>query len=97
MAAVLSHFARDEGLPLRLQLLTVPATDMRYCPLNPNGKVTSDYQSVVDLADMPWGPLARESWFLNYFIGEDPGMYQRHSKMCGGFLTLISYADKTSQ
>ncbi|KAK0119632.1 hypothetical protein ONS95_011070 [Cadophora gregata] len=74
MAAVLSHFARDEGLRLKLQLLTVPATDMRYCPLEPDGEVTSDYQSVVDLADMPWGPLARESWFLNYFIGEDPVM-----------------------
>lgn len=75
MAAVLSHFARDEGLQLKLQLLTVPATDMRYCPFELDGVVTSEYQSVTDLADMPWGPLSRESWFLNYFIGEDPGMY----------------------
>jgi hypothetical protein len=76
MAAVLSHFARDEGILLKLQLLTAPATDMRYCPLSVDGEVDVDscqYQSVVDLADMPWGPVGRESWFLNYFIGTDTG------------------------
>jgi len=76
MAAVLSHFARDEGIPLKLQLLIVPATDMRYCPLEVDGKVDPSncaYQSVLDLADMPWGPVGRESWFLNYFIGTETG------------------------
>lgn len=72
MAAVLSHFARDEGIKLKLQLMVVPATDMRYCPLDVDGEVQSVYPSVVDLADMPWGPVGRESWFLNYFIGVEP-------------------------
>ena len=73
MSAVLAHFARDEGISLKLQLLVVPATDMRYCPIegdiNPD---TCQYKSVVDLVDMPWGPAKREQWFLNYFIGKDP-------------------------
>jgi acetyl esterase/lipase len=72
MSAVLAHFARDEGISLKLQLLVVPAIDMRYCPIegdiNPD---TCQYKSVVDLADMPWGPAKREQWFLNYFIGKD--------------------------
>ena len=77
MAAVIAHFARDQGLKLKLQLLTVPATDMRYCPTNVNGKLDVEackYQSVVFCADAPWGPVGRESWFLNYFIGTEPGM-----------------------
>jgi hypothetical protein len=74
MAAVLSHFARDEGLKLKLQLLTVPATDMRYCPVEGSMDVSAcEYESAIWCADAPWGPVERESWFLNYFIGTDPG------------------------
>jgi hypothetical protein len=74
MTAVLSHFARDEGIDLKLQLLIVPAIDMRYCleegRLNPD---SCAYQSAIDLQDAPWAPLAREQWFLKYWIGEDRG------------------------
>ena len=76
MGAVLAHFARDKGLKLKLQLLTVPATDMRYCPTSVDGELdieTCKYPSVVFCADAPWGPVGRESWFLNYFIGTEPG------------------------
>jgi len=76
MAAVLSHFARDEGINLKLQLLTVPATDMRYCPRTVEGALdveSCEYESAIFCEDAPWGPVARESWFLNYYIGTDTG------------------------
>ncbi|KAI8261140.1 Trichothecene 3-O-acetyltransferase TRI101 [Colletotrichum sp. SAR11_239] len=31
MSAVLAHLARDEKIPIKLHLMIVPATDMRYC------------------------------------------------------------------
>ena len=74
MSAVLAHFARDEGVSLRLQLLIVPAIDMRYClaesRLDGNN---CPYQSAIDLQDAPWGPLSREQWFLKYWVGADKG------------------------
>lgn len=74
MAAVLSHFARDQGIALKLQLLIVPAIDMRYCLLKEKlNKQNCAFQSAVDLQDAPWGPLGREQWFLKYWIGEDRG------------------------
>ncbi|KAL4961174.1 alpha/beta hydrolase [Aspergillus stella-maris] len=79
MTAVLAHFARDHSPPinLRLQLMIVPATDMRYVPLpitdaEPLMEATCRYRSAVFFSDLPWSPLARESWFLNYYIGTDP-------------------------
>ncbi|GMG00663.1 unnamed protein product [Aspergillus oryzae] len=78
ITAVLAHFARDcfPPLELKLQLMVVPATDMRYVPLAiPNAEpLTTEscpYPSAIFCADLPWSPLARESWFLNYYIGTD--------------------------
>ena len=74
MTAVLSHFAKEEGIDLKLQLLIVPAIDMRYCLLKE--KLTErncEYQSAIDLQDAPWGPLGREQWFLKSWIGTDRG------------------------
>jgi acetyl esterase/lipase len=74
MTAVLGHFARDEGIDLKLQLIIVPATDMRYClrtrDLNED---TCPYESVLLYHDAPWGPLEREQWFLKYWLGDDDG------------------------
>lgn len=74
MTAVMAHFARDEGIDLKLQLIIVPATDMRYClrtrELNPT---TCPYESVLLYHDAPWGPLGREQWFLKYWLGDDDG------------------------
>ncbi|KAL2819621.1 Alpha/Beta hydrolase protein [Aspergillus cavernicola] len=78
ITAVLAHFARDSTPPveLKLQLMIVPAADMRYVPLSttdaePLTAETCRYPSAIFLSDLPWSPLARESWFLNYFIGTD--------------------------
>lgn len=74
MTAVMAHFARDEGIDLKLQLIIVPATDMRYClrtrELN---ETTCPYESVLLYHDAPWGPLGREQWFLKYWLGDDDG------------------------
>ncbi|KAL4795287.1 Alpha/Beta hydrolase protein [Aspergillus venezuelensis] len=79
MTAVLAHFARDRSPPinLKLQLMIVPATDMRYVPLSITDaehltESTCRYPSAIHFSDLPWSPLARESWFLNYYIGTDP-------------------------
>ncbi|KAL4903096.1 hypothetical protein BDW74DRAFT_186451 [Aspergillus multicolor] len=84
MTAVLAHFARDSTPPidLKLQLMIVPATDMRYVPLSiteaePLTPETCRYPSAIFLSDLPWSPLARESWFLNYYIGTDPAVRER--------------------
>ncbi|KAI9150451.1 esterase lipase [Paramyrothecium foliicola] len=73
MSAVLAHFARDEGIPIKLYLMIVPATDMRYCSTKIK-KLTPEncpYESARLFADAPWGPLGREQWFLKYWLGDD--------------------------
>ncbi|KAE8356240.1 Alpha/Beta hydrolase protein [Aspergillus coremiiformis] len=79
ITAVLAHFARDCSPPLhlKLQLMIVPATDMRYVPLSINSPEpltarNCAYPSAIFCSEVPWSPLARESWFLNYYIGTDP-------------------------
>lgn len=79
MSAVLAHFARDEGIDIKLHLMIVPATDMRYCNTKLQ-KLTADscpYDSVLQLKDVPWGPLGREQWFLKYWVSQDAGKYNR--------------------
>jgi acetyl esterase/lipase len=75
MSAVLAHFARDEGIDLKLHMMIVPATDMRYClkglKLNESN---CPYQSVHLFHDVPWGPLGREQWFLKYWLGDTKGI-----------------------
>ncbi|CAL5869776.1 uncharacterized protein PFLUO_LOCUS4006 [Penicillium psychrofluorescens] len=72
MSAVMAHFARDEEVDLKLQLLIVPATDMRYCLRNRTlNRATCPYESVFLYHDAPWGPLAREQWFLQHWLGDD--------------------------
>lgn len=77
ITAVLSHFARDSKIDLKLQLMIVPATDMRYVPVSvhetrPLTRDTCPYPSAIFCSDLPWSPLSRESWFLKYYIGTDP-------------------------
>ncbi|KAL5338358.1 Alpha/Beta hydrolase protein [Aspergillus crustosus] len=84
ITGVLAHFARDSTpqINLKLQLMIVPATDMRYVPLSvtdaePLMPETCQYPSAVFCSELPWSPLARESWFLNYYIGTDPEERER--------------------
>ncbi|KAK2053413.1 hypothetical protein LY76DRAFT_619950 [Colletotrichum caudatum] len=79
MSAVLAHFARDEEIPIRLHLMIVPATDMRYCHRRFAGLNESNcpYESARLYHDLPWGPLGREQWFLKYWLGEDDDEQQK--------------------
>lgn len=75
MSAVLAHFSRDEGIDIKLHLMIVPATDMRYC----NTKIkhltaeNCPYESVLQFKDVPWGPLGREKWFLKHWVSQNAG------------------------
>ncbi|KAJ8117657.1 hypothetical protein OPT61_g1204 [Boeremia exigua] len=72
MSAVLAHFARDEGIELKLHMMIVPATDMRYCEKGLKlDRSNCPYPSVHLFHDVPWGPLGREQWFLKYWLGDD--------------------------
>lgn len=75
MTAVLSQFARDERIPLKLQLMVVPFVDLRWEiaeePLK--SEVAAKYPSVTLFADNPWGPRSRMTWFMDYWIGTDKG------------------------
>ncbi|KAI8168882.1 Trichothecene 3-O-acetyltransferase TRI101 [Colletotrichum sp. SAR 10_70] len=44
MSAVLAHLARDEKIPIKLHLMIVPATDMRYCSRKINGLNEINYE-----------------------------------------------------
>lgn len=75
MSAVLAHLARDEAIAIKLHLMIVPATDMRYChrSIKQLDKSNCPYESARLYQDLPWGPLGREQWFLKYWLGEDAG------------------------
>ncbi|KAH7165346.1 Alpha/Beta hydrolase protein [Dactylonectria macrodidyma] len=79
MSAVLAHFARDEGVDIKLHMLVVPATDMRYCSTKIKQLTVENcpYESARLFSDLPWGPLGREQWFLKYWLGEDPDEQER--------------------
>lgn len=75
MSAVMAHFARDEGINLKLQLLIVGAFDFRQVP--PTGSDVEGevpYRSFVMYKDVPWGPLGRLQWFVDQWIGTDEGI-----------------------
>jgi hypothetical protein len=74
MSAVLAHFARDENIDIKLHMMIVPATDMRYCLKGLKlSESNCPYQSVHLFHDVPWGPLGREKWFLKYWLGDTKG------------------------
>ncbi|KAK1990901.1 hypothetical protein LX36DRAFT_591649 [Colletotrichum falcatum] len=79
MSAVLAHFARDESVPVKLHLMIVPATDMRYCHrrFTELDESNCPYESARLYRDLPWGPLGREQWFLKYWLGDDDDEQQR--------------------
>ncbi|TID06832.1 Arylesterase [Colletotrichum higginsianum] len=79
MSAVLAHFARDEHVAIKLHLMIVPATDMRYCRrrIEQLDESNCPYESARLYRDLPWGPLGREQWFLKYWLGDDDDEQER--------------------
>lgn len=95
MSAVLAHFARDEGIEIKLQLMVVPATDMRYC--SPNITVLDaqncPYESARMFQNLPWSPVGREQWFLKYWLGEDAGKFIRTTMSAVYFGRMLTGSD----
>ena len=75
IAAALAIMARDEkGLPkLALQLLTVPAVDARFIPLEGSCDEDVPYKSYIENEFAPCLPLNRLRWFYKLWLGTDIG------------------------
>ena len=75
IAAVLALMARDEpGMPkLALQMLIVPAVDMRFIPIEGSCDPGVPYKSYIDNEYAPCLPLHRSRWFYNLWLGTDVG------------------------
>jgi hypothetical protein len=71
LSAVISHLCRDENIPLRLQILTVPATDLHRV-FTPEGKFDREncpYESYREMEFAPALPAARMAYFHRQFLG----------------------------
>lgn len=71
LAAVLAHLCRDNGYPLRLQLLVVPVTDM-HSSFTPDGKfdrVNTPYESYREMEFTAALPAKRMSFFHKHWLG----------------------------
>jgi acetyl esterase/lipase len=75
MSAVMSHIARDEGVNLKLALLVVPSTDIRWAIGEPSDQsaIAQLYPSIALVEKNPWGPRSRMNWFMDYWIPDQPG------------------------
>lgn len=71
MAAVISHMCRNEGIPLGLQILTVPVCDLHQV-FTPEGEFDRDncpYDSYREMEFAPALPMARMAYFHRHFLG----------------------------
>lgn len=71
LAAVISHLCRDANIPLRLQVLTVPVTDLHRV-FTPDGEFDREncpYESYREMEFAPALPAARMAYFHRHFLG----------------------------
>jgi acetyl esterase/lipase len=71
LSAVLAHLCRDANIPLRLQLLTVPACDL-HSVFTPDGQFDREncpYESYREMEFTPALPAARMAYFHRHFLG----------------------------
>lgn len=71
ISAVISHLCRNANIPLRLQLLTVPATDL-HSTFTPHGEFDREncpYESYREMEFTPALPTARMAYFHRAFLG----------------------------
>jgi acetyl esterase/lipase len=71
ISAVISHLCRDENIPLCLQVLTVPATDLHRV-FTPEGEFDREgcpYESYREMEFAPALPAARMAYFHRQFLG----------------------------
>ncbi|KAJ9491000.1 hypothetical protein VN97_g2245 [Penicillium thymicola] len=71
LSAVISHLCRDANIPLRLQILTVPVTDLHRV-FTPEGEFDREgcpYESYREMEFAPALPAARMAYFHRQFLG----------------------------
>lgn len=71
LSAVISHLCRDANIPLRLQVLTVPVTDLHRV-FTPEGEFDREgcpYESYREMEFAPALPAARMAYFHRQFLG----------------------------
>lgn len=71
LSAVISHLCRDANIPLRLQVLTVPVTDLHRV-FTPEGEFDREgcpYDSYREMEFAPALPAARMAYFHRQFLG----------------------------
>ncbi|EAW08857.1 alpha/beta hydrolase [Aspergillus clavatus NRRL 1] len=71
LSAVLAHLCRDANIPLRLQLLTVPACDL-HSMFTPDGRFDREncpYDSYREMEFTTALPVARMEYFHRQFLG----------------------------
>ena len=72
LAAVLAQLCRDAGIPLRLQVLTVPFSDL-HSTFTPEGlfdRENCPYNSYREMEFTAILPTARMAFFHRHFLGE---------------------------
>ncbi|GLI77896.1 hypothetical protein PoHVEF18_006192 [Penicillium ochrochloron] len=71
MAAVLAHFCRDAGIPLRLQILTVPICDLHstFTAEGQFDRTGSPYDSYREMEFTAALPAARMAYFHRHYLG----------------------------
>ncbi|KAF7717895.1 Alpha/beta hydrolase fold-3 domain-containing protein [Penicillium ucsense] len=71
LSAVLAHLCRDENIPLRLQVLTVPICDLdsSFTFDGHFDRQNSPYPSYREMEVAPLLPVARMEFFYRYFLG----------------------------
>jgi acetyl esterase/lipase len=71
ISAVISHLCRDANIPLRLQLLTVPVTDLHsvFTPEGDFDRENCPYESYREMEFAPALPAARMAYFHRSFLG----------------------------
>ncbi|EPS28447.1 hypothetical protein PDE_03393 [Penicillium oxalicum 114-2] len=71
LSAVVAHLCRDEKIPLRLQVLTVPACDLHssFTPEGQFDRANTPYPSYREMEFTPLLPVARMEYFHRHFLG----------------------------
>ncbi|KAF2089585.1 alpha beta hydrolase fold-3 domain-containing protein [Saccharata proteae CBS 121410] len=72
LSAVVTHLARDAGLPrLVKQVLVVPCVDMRWVPMEGSAEEGCPYEKYNSCEFAPCLPLQRMRWFFDCWVGKN--------------------------
>ncbi|CAI7615927.1 unnamed protein product [Penicillium manginii] len=79
LAAVIAHLCRDAGIPLKLQILTVPVCDMHntFTAEGHFDRENCPYESYREMEFAPALPAARMAYFHRMFLGVPRPMASR--------------------